>query len=127
MQQRSFSFNGAIITVRSEIGADALDSRLIGRPLLARVGFDHRDVNRISYFVACVVQSTVEGDLGFPWVQPGAKEEDVFACYQAWLAAPIALVMEWTSAIDAVNVPPGDPDLFPPDALPEEKKETSAS
>jgi hypothetical protein len=108
MPDATFKHNGATVTVRAKRGSDVLDTPLIAGSIVRRISEEHDyDVNefpvmiwrRIEWFVGMLLRSTIDGDLGFPWVDSTVFDDDeVYDCYNALMESDGQLVTLWRKA-----------------------------
>lgn len=125
-ENRTFSHNGATVTVRPSTGMDVIRVRMLYRKFLP----DITDPDYELYltvaptFAQMVQRSTVEGSLGFAWPEPSADPVTLRKAAIKLLELDGDLFLTWEEELGNANEPPNDPDLLPPDQLPEEKKET---
>lgn len=131
MHKKTFSINGATITVRTQDGSAYIDKMSAEVALgLYRThetdGDGHTKGERVlprrvsmqrTQFATVWAQSEVEGDLGFEWPEAAFDEDEMIAACEAWLKLPGTAVGEWINAIYTVNVSPNDPDLKPPEQV----------
>lgn len=128
-ENRTFSHNGATVTVRPSTGMDVIRVRMLYRKFLP----DITDPDYELYltvaptFAQMVQRSTVEGSLGFAWPEPSADPVTLRKAAMKLLELDGDLFLTWEEELGNANEPPNDPDLLPPDQLPEEKKETPPS
>lgn len=128
-ENRTFSHNGATVTVRPSTGMDVIRVRMLYRRFLP----DITDPDYELYltvaptFAQMVQRSTVEGDLGFKWPEPSADPAALRKAAIRLLEQDSALFLTWEEELTNVNEAPNAPDLLPPDQVPEEKKETPLS
>lgn len=126
MQSKTFSLNGATITVTTETGRAYID-RMAAEVTLGvydKESVSNRDAFHRIQFAAVYAQSEIEGHLPFEWPQSPSDREAMRAACEAWLAMPGADVATWIGAVNEVNVTPNDPDLKPPESV--EKKDSSS-
>lgn len=119
MSTHSFKWNGATITVRPGTARDIMQRRMIQARFIDAVD----DIERIALFTftQVVTQTTsIDGDVPFA-LPAGYNVESLRASLDAFLDMPQDLLLAWERALDAVDTPPGDPDLAPGDG----KKKTS--
>lgn len=137
MHKRTFSHNGATITVRTEDGSAYIDRMTAEITLGLYETFEEDDPAqghvkgervlspRVAFkrtqFAAVWAQSDVEGDLGFEWPQSPLDQEAMLSGCEAWLALPGRIVGQWINEVNMVNMAPNDPDLKPPEEV--EKKD----
>jgi len=116
--QRSFTYNGATITLHRRRNADQLDAELIVALLTNDVdrnnlrGFTRRWHRAKTFAVMLASIDSVEGDPGFPIPSPDDTEADLRAGFDAWLNEN-GFYDAWLVALNAVNAPVGDPDTAP--------------
>lgn len=131
MLTKTFEYNGATITVRTEDGNAYIDRMSADNVLGIYETHDEDDpkkgyvkgerklsqriATRRTQFAAAYVQSEIKGDLGFKWPDSPVDADEMLAACEAWLALPGSVVGQWMNAVFMVNVAPNDPDLKPPD------------
>jgi len=122
MQTKTFSHNGATITVQTTTGATILDQRAAEVTLGV---YDNSVPQRTRYhrikFAEAYAHSTIEGTLGFDWPEVPFDRDAMAAACEAWLALPGEVIEQWVNELVLVNTTPNDPDLKPPEAV--EKKD----
>lgn len=126
---RTFSFNGADITVRARTGMDVIRVRMLFRQIVPDVSDPDYDfwVIVAPTFVDMVQRSTVKGSLGFTWPKAGDDAEKLRKAAKALLEQDSTLFLTWEEQLSEVNEIPNDPDLRPPDMLTEEQKKIPQS
>lgn len=117
-------YNGATITVHEQTGMDMMRARALLRRLLPAADDPDGDVWAQVYltYVQVVTQAEIAGDLGFSLPPVTAPLDAHRAAALALMDKPGALIQELENALNAVNMPPGDPDLAPPEALADGQK-----
>lgn len=123
------------VTVRAESGFDTyVEKILFTRIYEVVIGHDYKSVEwwtpetqAINELVP-VINRTVTVS-GIPVAWPNYKSDDKALCaaweYLQQIPAPVWEV--WKQLVKKANEPPGDPDLFPPETLPDSKKKTQES
>ena len=120
----TFEHNGAKVTVREEIGRDALDSPWLIHDLVTHIteeaGINRSELpdlawGRVSWVINALLRSAVEGEVGIPWPESvdTVNDEEVFATYQAFMDAPAELVKKWREAMRKSNLEIPDPEDSP--------------
>lgn len=116
----TFQYKEATITVREELGRDALDSPWILHDLVVQVaadeGVEAKDLSnlvwaRVDWFVSALLRSTVDGDIGLEWPDLAkANGEEIYAAYQALLESKGNLVSLWRQTMRRSNLEVLDPE-----------------
>jgi hypothetical protein len=108
------------VTAKTETGRSYMDARfLYGK--LQLWDLPDNEQQQLVAFVKALTQSTVSG---VDWPTAGADIEVLEQARDWFMDLPKALFMRWLEALDEVDALPVDPDLVPPEYLPEEKKTT---
>lgn len=125
MRTKSFTYKGdagdVTITVRRGTVGDRLDVDALAWELPDTQSTRERHKQRS--FARLVIQSAVEGDLGFAWPSPDDSSEALTAAFNAWKQADGPLWDAWNLAILQVEGAIADPDLAATNASP--KKEAT--
>lgn len=124
----TFRYNGASITIREQSGLDMMRARALLRRLLPTDNDPEYDVWAqvyLTYAQVITQVASVEGELGFTLPPVTANAETHRAAAMALMEQPGALIAALENALNAVNTPPGDPDLAPPEALTADQKKAS--
>lgn len=126
MPNASFGWNGATVTVRARTGRVE-----VYKGHLRRIaGAYEDDVTELraselltaTHYLAHV--QSVTGDLGFNIPTGDPTRQALHAFTDALLDSPAALLDAWDSTIAEANEGGNEPDLLPPDAVPDTKKKT---
>lgn len=124
MESKSFSYNGATVTVRTETGRMYI--RRLSAQFALGLSAQGPDGKRLvtndefmerTQFAAVFVQSEVEGDLGFVWPESVHDASAMQTACEGWLNLPVKVIRLWMEAINEVDTPPNDPDLLPPESV----------
>lgn len=123
------------LTVRAAVGFDKYTERVLFRRLYTAVtgkaytadDFGTPTVQALSDYTS-LVNRTVSVE-GLPLAFPTAESDDKELCagFEYLREIPFLVYDRWLDALNKSDEPPGDPDLFPPDALADDKKKTSKS
>lgn len=124
----SFRYQDTRIDVREQTGLDMMRARALLRRLLPADDEPEFDAWAQAYllYVQVVTQvERVDGVLALE-LPPLTADVDMHrAAATALMALPGAFVAALENALNAVNLPPGDPDLAPPEALTTDQKKAS--
>lgn len=113
---------GVCVTVKTETGRMVLDKQIVYSKL-AYNRSDPAEVNRAYNFAVAVTQTVgISGSLGFDWVTPASTPAELQAAFEGFLDMPATPFRKWQAAIEAVDQPPNDPALLPPELVPESEK-----
>ena len=118
---RKFSYNGAAVTVSPANILTVFKRKMILRKLGLESIENEAELDALLNFAYLNAQSEIEGTFGFEWADANASSEELKATFQAWLALPADVGEQWIAEINAVDEPPGDPELAPFDG----KKKTT--
>lgn len=111
------------ITVRTTTGRDYLTRQFIWMKTDALVQGE-LEFTLWLHFVRALLQSTIQGDLGFHWPSIADDGALLTLARNAWLDLPAELIETWVKALQDVDELPVDPELAPDvDAA---KKKTNA-
>lgn len=118
MRTRTFTHNGATITLHVKTGGDELDCEmLLYRLRLARAAAmgnpgtlssgDPLQVYRDMTFIDMVVQTdTIEGDVGFTLPTGLPTGDELIAAEDAVMATTGGLIKKYRAELEAINAPP---------------------
>lgn len=107
----SFTHHNATVTCRMATVEDELDIEFV---LYAIPDENtHRSRYKRQEFSRCVILSTVDGDLGFPWPSPDDDAAALLEGFSAWKSEGAVLLTKWREALERANTGPNDPVLQP--------------
>lgn len=121
MNTASFEYNGAKVTVRKPNGFSRVKVWQLRQELAQNNAPLYELGALFCYYLANTI--AVEGSLGFPVPIESPTPAELEAFIMGLGEEDERLVSLWDEAIEQVKVATNDPDLLPPDELPE-KKET---
>jgi hypothetical protein len=120
------------VTVRAESGFDTYVEKILFTRLYQIVmGRDYQsadwwtpETQAVNELVPVINRTVVASGIPISW--PNYKSDDKALC-AAWeylQQIPAPVWEAWAKLVKKANEPPGDSDLFPPEALPDSKKKT---
>jgi hypothetical protein len=112
--ERTFTHGSITVTVRRAKVRERLAVSVV-HSKLEEVPFFERH-----FFARALTQSTVTG---MQWATPADNAATLRAVFDAWMELDGDVWDAWQDALTGVDAPPNDPDLLPPQLIPEEKKE----
>ena len=121
MLTKEIEWNGAVITLRRGTVRDRLMLNSVIRKL---GGIDTEDMDDFAakrFFARLITQAQVEGDLGFALPAVAASDEDLHAAYEQFLDLDGGLYDSLEQGLYEIDRPLNDPDLQPPEVVPEKK------
>ena len=126
MPNHSFAWNGATITVRARTGRVEVYKGHLRR--IAGAYDDDVSELRASELITAMhylaYVESVTGDLSFPVPNGEPTRKDLHAFTDALLDSPATLLDAWDKTIAEANKGGNEPDLLPPDEVPDTKKKT---
>lgn len=81
--KKTFSHNGATLTVRRRTVRDNLLSRVVFRKMYEINAEPGAELEGWIFFAAFLLQVDIEGELGIPQPEPGADAETLYEAYEA--------------------------------------------
>lgn len=120
MRTQRFEYNGATITVREQLGIDALDAYALHRELVQRIAAEHKieadavldsiHWNRITTYTEIVLLTQkVDGQLSVDLPPKDAPFDQIYAGYKVFLDAPYDLLQQYSNALREINRKAPDP------------------
>lgn len=127
VNRKTFHIRDAKVTVRSSSAWTMTDAETVRIKMIRTMGHEIDDngkavirvtdieAGRLGPFVLMLVNTeSVEGSLGFNWPLPSAPGEELVKAYhELGNCLNVNEVELWVSTLEEVDLPPGDPDLFP--------------
>lgn len=117
---KTFEYNGARITVQKPNGFSRVRVWQLRQELIGMEDRRRDAAYHFCYYLANTV--AIEGTLGFPVPCDSPSHDDLMAFIDGVGEAPEKLLMQWDEALSDLLVATNDPDLLPPQELPEKKE-----
>lgn len=116
MRTKTFEYTSDNGTVKITVRRGTVEDRLDVDPLVWEMPDTDstRERHKQRSFAKLVIQSTVEGDLGFAWPTPDSSAEELTAAYQVWKKADGPLWDQWNLSMLQVEGAIADPELVAP-------------
>lgn len=112
-KSQTFEVPGGTITVKPATIRDGIHKDTLGWKLRDS-GLDAQaDPWSFMHFLECIVQSDIDGDIGYEPPAVTDSPADVRAAYEAFLNLPEGLWIPWRDAVVAVNKPTVPAELRP--------------
>lgn len=123
------------LTVRAAVGFDKYTERALFRRLYTIVtgkvytaeDFNTPQVQALSDYTSLVNRTVLVEGLPIPFPTLESDDKELCAGFEYLREIPFKVYDKWLDALNKSDEPPGDPDLAPPEALPEDKKKTPKS
>ena len=120
------------ITVRPETGFDTYVEKVMFNriyELIMKRGYALADwwtpeTQAINEMIPVINRTVTVTGIPIAWPNARSDDKEICAAWEYLKEIPGPAWEAWTALITKANEPPGDPDLVPPEALPESKKKT---
>lgn len=103
----------------------SLFERISGKPYETK-DFPGPLVQALLDFIPIVSRTKQVSGLEGAWANADSDLETWVAAFETFKNLPARIVAEWDAAVSEANLPPGDPDTAPPEALSENQKKVPA-
>lgn len=122
------------ICVQSESSWNTYVERSLFRSLFERISgkpYENKDfptplVQALQDFIPIVSRTRQVTGLDGAWANASSDLDTWVAAFETFKNLPSRIVVEWDAAVSEANLPPGDPDTAPPEALSENQKKVPA-